>query len=235
MEDDFIERLTRRLRALDAAVPRPLIKEGVMYGTRSTRVTSRFPVGLVAGLVVVVAVVAVATATLRSSSSVGANESNAPSWTAAAASQTAAVGSSAPSASTSSVVPAAGVVIAGVQAIPLTGTGNPVSIVGRIENQTGADISLVGASSPIAASGGLYATSGEMPDPSDKSGMGNLRLMSGILIPAGQSLQLRRGDGEIVLNGLAKPLLPGDQVEVTFKFESADSVTLKVPVVSSAN
>jgi len=235
MEDDFNERLTRRLRALDAAVPRPLIKEGAMSTTRSTRVATRFPLGLVAGLAVVVAVVAVASATLRSSSSVGADESNAPSGSAAAVSQTAAVGSSAPSASASSVVPAAGVVITRVQAIPLAGTGNPVSIVGWIENQTGADISLVGASSPVATSGGLYATSGKMPDLTDKSGMGNFRLMTGILIPAGQSLQLRHGDGEIVLNGLAKPLLPGDQVEVTFKFANAAPVTVSVPVVASAS
>jgi len=206
-----------------------------MSGTRWTRDASRFSLGLAAGVVTVAVVVAVASMTLRTSSDVRANQSNAPSGTAAAASQTAAVGSSAPSASTRSIVPAAGVVITGLQAIPRAGTGNPVSIVGRIENHTGADISLVGASSPIATSGGLYATSGEMPDLSDKSGMGNLRLMSGILIPAGQSLQLRRGDGEIVLNGLAKPLLPGDQVEVTLKFESGVSVTLIVSVVSSAN
>jgi copper(I)-binding protein len=235
MRDDFDERLTRRLKALDATVPRPLIKEGAMSRSRSVRVRTRFPFGLAAGLVVVVAVVAVASATLRNSSSVGANESSAPSESAAAASQTAVVLSSASSASASSVVLAAGVVITGVQAIPLAGTGNPVSVVGRIENQTSADISLVGASSPVATSGGLYATSGKMPDLTDKSGMGSFRLMTGILIPAGQSLQLRHGDGEIVLNGLAKPLLPGDQVDVTFKFESGDSVTLTVPVVSSAN
>lgn len=128
----------------------------------------------------------------------------------------------------------AGIIVSGAQAIPLAGTENPVSIVGQIENHTGADIRLVGGTSPAAASGGLYATSGNMPDPSDKTGMGSYRGMTSWLIPAGQSIQLRHGAGEIVLSGVAMPLSPGDQVEVTFKFESGALVTLTVPVVSSA-
>lgn len=235
MEDDFNERLTRRLRALDAAVPRPLIKEGVMSGTRSTRVTSRFPLGLVAGAVTIAVVVAVASMTLRTSSSVGANESTAPTESAANQSQ--------PAASTSLVVTptvtasslATGMVITNVQAIPFAGSGNPVRVVATIQNQTGADDKLTGASSPSATSGGLYATSGGTPASTDASGMGNLRPMPWWLITSGQTIQLRPGDGEIVLNGLAAPLSPGDHVQVTFKFANAAPVTVSVPVVASAN
>ena len=153
MEDDFNERLTRRLRALDAAVPRPLIKEeGVLSGTRSTRVTSRFPLGLVAGVVAIIAVVAVASMTLRTSSSVGANESTAPTESAANASS-----------------PVAGMGITNVQAIPFAGSGNPVSVVATIQNQTGVDDKLIGASSPSATSGGLYGTSGGTQASTDAS------------------------------------------------------------------
>lgn len=241
MEDDFNERLTRRLRALDAAVPRPLIKEGVMSETKSTRITSRFPLGLVAGAVTIAVVVALASMTLHTSSNVGANESTAPAGSAANQSQP--VGSNPATASS----PITGMAITDIQAIPLGGSGNPVSVVATIQNQTGADDKLIGASSPSATSGGLYATSGgdTQPQtdasgtgnlrPTDASGMRNLRPMPWWLLASGQTIQLRRGAGEIVLNGLAAPLTPGDHVQVTFKFANAAPVTVSVPVVASAS
>ena len=240
MEDDFDERLTRRLSALDAAVPRPLIKEGVMSGTRSTRVTSRFPLGLVAGVVTVAVVVAVASMTLRTSSNVGANESTAPTRSAANQSQPIASGSLmvAPSATASS--PVTGMVITSAQAVPIVGSGNPVRVVADIQNMTGADDRLIGASSPSATSGGLYGTCAcaapaGIPTPTDWSGMAQFVPMRSWLITSGGTIQLRVGDGEIVLNGLAAPLIPGDHVQVTFIFANAAAVTVSVPVVASAS
>jgi len=55
------------------------------------------------------------------------------------------------------------------------------------------------------------------------------------LITSGGTIQLRVGDGEIVLNGLAAPLMPGDHVQVTFIFANAAAVTVSVPVVASAS
>jgi copper(I)-binding protein len=235
MKDDFDERLTRRLRAMDAAVPRPMIKEGVMSGTRSTHITSRFPLGLVAGVVTVAVVVAVASMALRTSSNVGANESTAPTGSAVNQSQPVASSSlvATPTATASS--PASGIVITNVQAVPFAGSGNPVRVVATIQNQTGADDKLIGASSPSATSGGLYATSGGMPASTDASGMGNLRPMPWWLLTSGQTIQLRPGDGEIVLNGLAAPLTPGDHIQVTFIFANAAPVTVSVPVVASGS
>jgi copper(I)-binding protein len=232
MKDDFDERLTQRLRALDAAVPPPSIREGAMPATRSTRVSSRFPLGLAAGLVVFVAVVALAAGALRMSSNVGANESTGPSGSAPTASSSAAPPTSTTSPTIIASSPSAGMVITDAQAIPFAGTGNPVRIFATIENRTGADDDLIGASSPVAATGGLYATCLCTPGASDASGMGNLRPMTGRLIRAGQALRV---SGEIVLNGLDEPLAPGDQLQVTFEFANAAPVTVTVTVVSGAN
>lgn len=239
MEDDFDERLTRRLSALDAAVPRPLIKEGVMSGTRSTRITSRFPVGLVAGVVTFAVVVAVALMTLRASSNAGANESTAPTGSASNQSQPIS-SSSSPVTPTVTAASATGMVITSVQAVPIVGSGNPVRVVADIQNMTGADDRLIGASSPSATSGGLYGTCAcaapaGIPTPTDWSGMAQLVPMRSWLITSGGTIQLRVGDGEIVLNGLAAPLMPGDHVQVTFIFANAAAVTVSVPVVASAS
>jgi copper(I)-binding protein len=229
MKDDFDERLARRLSALDAAVPPPAMKEGVMSAGKSTRVSSRFPLGFAAGLVAIVAVVALASAALRMSSNVGATESTGPSESAAV--PTASVATPAGTAT----LPSTGMVIANVQAIPFAGTGNPVSVIATIENRTGADDRLLGASSPIAATGGLYASCGCTPGSTDPSGMGNKSLVPSWLIRAGETIELRTGDGEIILNGLAEPLVAGEQLEVTFEFEDAAPVTVTVPVVSSTD
>lgn len=211
MNDDFDDRLTRRLRTLDAAVPRAQTKMGALPATRSGHVSTRLPFGLAAALLAIVLVVGVGSAAIRNSSGIGAG----------------------PSAS----VPAdaVGVVITNVEAVPLPGTAKAVSIVATIENKTGRDIKLLGASSPIATSGGLYATSGEMPDPSDATGIGNLCAMPSLLIPAGESIQLRRGAGEILLTGVAGSQLPGDRFEVTFRFEGADPATVTAVVVLTTN
>ncbi len=197
-----------------------------MSSARSTRVTSRLPLGLVTiGLLVVVAV-ALATMSLRNSPNAGSGPAG--STPSSVASTTSDPGS--PIAKrTGSQTTGTGVAISAAQAVALPGTAHPVSVVALIRNNTGKDIKLRGASSPIAKTAGLYATSGEMPDPSDTTGMSFLRPMPWWLIPAGQSIELRRGDGEIVLSGLAGPLTE-DHVQVTFLFEGSDPVTVSVPV-----
>jgi copper(I)-binding protein len=65
--------------------------------------------------------------------------------------------------------------------------------------------------------------------------MGNKSPMPSWLIRAGETIQLRTGAGEIILNGLAEPLVAGDQLEVTFEFEDAAPVTVTVTVVSSTD
>jgi len=207
-----------------------------MSASRSTRVSNRLPLGLAAGLVAIVAAVALVSGALRTSPDVGASESTGPSGSVAVPSVSVAVPTASVAMRTSSPsLPSTGMVIANVQAIPFAGTGNPVSVIATIENRTGADDRLLGASSPIAATGGLYASCGCTPGSTDPSGLGNKSLMPWNLIRAGETLQLRTGDGEIILNGLAEPLVAGEQLEVTFEFEDAAPVTVTVPVVSSTD
>ncbi len=53
------------------------------------------------------------------------------------------------------------------------------------------------------------------------------------LIKQGETIQLRAGDGELIVSGLPQPLAAGQTVEVTFDFTYAAPVTVTVPVVAS--
>lgn len=220
MKDDFDERLAARLRFIDGQVPPFRIKEGTMSAHhRTTRLSSGFPVGLVAALVTIVVVLVGSSMILRGGQ-VAANPS---------------VGASAVATVASSPSVASGMIVIDAKAAPFAGSGNPVRVVALIENRTSRDEKLISASSPLAASGGIYATSGAFPVSTDPSGMGNLRPMPWWLVRAGESIQLRAGDGEIVLNGLTAPVVPGQQIEVTFGFEDSPSVTILVPIVASVS
>jgi copper(I)-binding protein len=120
------------------------------------------------------------------------------------------------------------------QAFPIPGNGNPVIVVASIRNGTGRDDKLLGGSSPAAAVVGLYATCGCSPAPTDPvTGIPGLAPMTWWLVKANETIQLRAGDGEMVLSGLAGPLAAGQTVEVTFEFAYAEPVTIQIPVVSA--
>jgi copper(I)-binding protein len=127
-----------------------------------------------------------------------------------------------------------GMTIIDAQAMPIQGNGNPVIVVATIRNGTGHDDKLVGGSSPVARVVGLYATCSCMtPEPTDRvTGIPGLAPMPWWLIRADETIQLRAGDGEMVLSGLTQPVAAGQTVEVTFLFASADPVTVQIPVVS---
>jgi copper(I)-binding protein len=130
--------------------------------------------------------------------------------------------------------PAAGMAVTDSRAIPMPGFERDAIVTARITNRTGRDDKLMGGSSPVATAVGLYATCSCMPpEPTDPvTGIPGLVQMPWLLIKAGETTQLIAGDGEMVLSGLSEPLVVGQTVEVTFKFASADPVTLQVPVVS---
>jgi copper(I)-binding protein len=111
-----------------------------------------------------------------------------------------------------------------------------VSVTAVITNQTDSNDKLLGASSPIAASGGLYGGGCLCwPIPTDDgTGLANKSRMTWWAIAITETIQLRAGSGEVILNGLAKPLVPGQTIEVTFEFAVAPPVTVKVPVVGPA-
>src|ERR1019366_7311859 len=125
-----------------------------------------------------------------------------------------------------------GMTIIDAQAMPIPGNGNPVIVVATIRNGSGRDDKLVGGSSPVTTAVGLYATCGCSPAPTDPvTGIPGLAPMPWWLIRTNETIQLRAGDGEMVLSGLTQPVAAGQTVEVTFLFASADPVTVQIPVV----
>ena len=128
-----------------------------------------------------------------------------------------------------------GMTIIDARAIPIPGNGNPVIVVGSIRNGTGRDDKLVGGSSPVATTVGLYDTCMcATPEPTDPvTGIEGIAPFPWWLIRADETIQLRAGAGKMVLSGLSQPLVPGQTVEVTFKFADADPVTVQIPVVSA--
>ena len=222
MDDRFDESLKRRMRALEDAVPSVSMEgRGALNRSQGNRVrtVTRLPVGSMLGILAAVVVVAVVAGNLRNGPNAAAPLSESPSQSQSAV-------------STGEGMPAVGMVVADAQARPIPGSGNPVIVTATINNRTGSPDKLLSASSPIASTGGLYATSGEWPIPTDGTGMANLRLMPWWAIGIGETIQLRAGDGEVVLNGLASPLSVGQTVVVTFEFASAPPVTITIPVVS---
>jgi copper(I)-binding protein len=123
--------------------------------------------------------------------------------------------------------------VTGAQAYPIPGSGNPVIVTALITNKTNRGDMLLGGSCPIAKTARIYSTSGAWPIPTDGTGMADLRVMSGWRIDAGGTIQLAIGDGEMVLNGLSHPLVPGDKVQVEFDFSYATPVTVTVLVGSA--
>ena len=125
--------------------------------------------------------------------------------------------------------------ISGVQGMPIPSIGNAVTIVAAILNDTGRDDKLTGGSSPGAALVSLYATcacgSVEPTDP--VTGLAGKQRVPWWSISAGETVQLRVGDGELIASGLPRPLTAGQTIEVTFEFAYAAPVTVDIPVVAS--
>jgi copper(I)-binding protein len=128
-----------------------------------------------------------------------------------------------------------GMNIIDAQAMPISGNGNPVIVVATIRNGTGHDDKLLGGSSPVATTVGLYSTCAcATPEPMDPvTGIPGLAAFPWWLIRADETIQLRAGAGEMVLSCLSQPLAAGQTVEVTFEFAYADPVTVQTPVVSA--
>lgn len=124
--------------------------------------------------------------------------------------------------------------VSSARAVPFAGRENPVLVEAVIENPTGRDDWLTGASSPVARRAEMDATVDRgSPGPTDDgSGMVGLSPLPRMLVPAGESLTLRGGDGQVTLVGVAPALSPGQVIAVTFTFEHAAPVTVSVPVVA---
>jgi copper(I)-binding protein len=152
----------------------------------------------------------------------------------AAGCATATVSVTTPPLATSPTASGNGMSISGAQAMPIQSNGNAVIVVATIRNETAQDDALTGGSSPGAALVALYATCGCWPAPTDpETGIVGRSRMPWWLIKQGETIQLRAGDGELIVSGLPQPLAVGQTVDVTFNFTYAAPVTIAVPVVAS--
>jgi copper(I)-binding protein len=126
------------------------------------------------------------------------------------------------------------IVVKDAQAWPRSGIGNPVVVTATLINNSGRDDALIGGSSPIAPSSGLYGPCACLtPEPTDPTtGLPGLFPEAGLSIKAGATIDTA-GRTVIVLYGLTSPAVPGQSIDVTFRFQSAPSVTVSVPVMSA--
>jgi len=91
-----------------------------------------------------------------------------------------------------------------------------------IRNRGRADDRLVGASTPVAERVELH----RMRMDGDVMRM---REIPAIVLPAGQTVQLRHGQEiQLMLTGLKKPLVEGERFDITLRFEKAGETTVKV-------
>ena len=105
---------------------------------------------------------------------------------------------------------------------PLVGAGtDPAAAYTVIHNAGGKD-TLLGASSPAAASVELQA-----PSPEDA---GVLVTVDELEIPGFEDTRLQPGSAQLLLTGLTAPLEVGDTIPITLEFERAGSLTMEAEV-----
>lgn len=96
-----------------------------------------------------------------------------------------------------------------------------------IQNHTNHDVTLVGGSADVAMMTEVHEVvmlDGEMKmQPKD----------GGILIKAGESVSLEPGGLHVMLMGLKKAILEGDEVTLTLDFDGAEDQTLTLPAKAS--
>jgi copper(I)-binding protein len=125
-----------------------------------------------------------------------------------------------------------GMIVEHAQGHILVADGYYLSVTATITNRGQSDDRLIGASSPAAGSGGLYATAacGTPPRSPGATGLAGKVPMKWWLVRAGETVELRAGAGEIILAGLTADLSLVSTVEVSLLFEKAGAVVVLVPV-----
>lgn len=80
---------------------------------------------------------------------------------------------------------------------------------------------LVGVSSPAAASAELHSMTSE-------GGMMKMREVQAIALPAGNRVNLKEGGYHLMLNGLKAPLKEGETVPLTLSFKAGKQAIVKI-------
>ncbi|MDO4879534.1 MAG: copper chaperone PCu(A)C [Neisseria sp.] len=108
-----------------------------------------------------------------------------------------------------------------------------------LKNDTPAEITLVGGSSPAAKSVEIHEhVHAEIKDPKTGQkamGMKMQAVPGGLKVAKGQTVNLKPGSYHVMLMGLTKPLQPGDKFPLTLKFKGAPDKTVTVEVRANAD
>jgi copper(I)-binding protein len=97
-----------------------------------------------------------------------------------------------------------------------------------VHNAGAADDRLVAVSSPVAKEGQIH----EMAMVGDVMKM--QQLSDGLIIPAGESVELKPGGYHLMLMGLSEQLVEGQTIPLTLTFETAGEITIDLPIAATA-
>lgn len=125
---------------------------------------------------------------------------------------------------TGSEAAAGGITIEGAWARPPAMAGGNAAAYLVINNGGSEADRLIGASSPLGMTEIHESFEGE------DGTMGMRPVEGGVEVPAGGSVELKRGGLHIMFMGVAEPPAAGDTVSLTLTFEKAGEMTLDVPV-----
>jgi len=129
--------------------------------------------------------------------------------------------------------PAAGITVTDAWARSSSAMASAGAAYATITNAGSAADSLIGASSPAAATVEVHETVVMGSPDASGGGMMGMQPVARVEIPAGGSLQLKPGSYHVMLIGLVKDLKAGDTIDLTLKFERAGAITVKAQVRES--
>lgn len=107
-----------------------------------------------------------------------------------------------------------------VKSSEMSTIGGTSAVYGTLTNNTTKDIVLIDGQTDLAGIVEVH----EMAMINGELKM--QQIAGGLLIPAGQSIQLEPGGNHLMLMQLTKDLLAGDEISVTFSFEGADDLVV---------
>ena len=112
---------------------------------------------------------------------------------------------------------------------PYARSSTPTSPTGAafllIENNTDTDDRLIAARSDVADTVMLHT------HVEAATGVARMTMIEGgIEIPAGQAHVMKRGGDHVMMMGLTRPMVQGEEITITLTFESAGDIKIAVPI-----
>ncbi|GAK33685.1 hypothetical protein JCM17846_12820 [Iodidimonas nitroreducens] len=93
-----------------------------------------------------------------------------------------------------------------------------------IANEGDIDDRLLSVATDLAAHAGIHSTS-------EEDGMMRMRSVEALRIPARETISLAPGALHIMLMGLEKPLVKGDEISINLIFEESGEQMIRIPVL----